>query len=408
MVEDSKSMYNRFLLEARDRKYNPDDTEYFALQLIKKIDEEISQPPYSLTNSPFIQELLKAVSDFDSLSQDCEISVDLCAITISLTEYLYGSRDWVACKMCRNYAQLRQLFRDRFRRGEEARQSVNIVRECLNKLNKILINLNEQRKQNIPRRVQSIPVTPLVPSQPEDRKTSLAASPFPKTTPASYTPRTTAQPPVSRPRGDPPYIAPIKPQVFPNINIQKQESPRAEEQPSMTAAQARAEQERIQAMTDENKALIKEWHEIQKGFVGELREAVPVLRDALKKIMSLPEKITEDFVLKCAKSYVRLYNLIYDGLTSHKENAAQSSCRDYQRVVLNFEGYCRVIVQELASFGVSEIKTKPGSPFDGVIHEAMNTSSFDSSRARVTESIRAGFRYADDVIIQKEEVNVGG
>lgn len=405
MIEDSKSMYHRFLLDMTDREYNPADAEYYARQIIMKIDKELSQPPYSLINSPFIQEVQSALNSFNSFSQDCKISVDLYAITISLMEYISGSRDWDSCKTCRYFAQLRYLFRDKFRMGDDARQSVKLMRDRFDKLSNFL---NEQRRQNTPRRVQPLPVTPSVPSQHEDRKTSFVVPPFPKTTPAPYTPRTPAQPPVPRPRGGSPYTAPIKPQVFPNINIQKQEPPRTEEQPSITAAQVREEQERIREITDKNNTLIKEWHEIQKDLAGGIREAVPVLREALKKIMSLPEKITEDCVLKCAKSYIRLYNLIHDGLTSHRENAAQSSCMDYQRAVRNFEGYCRVIVQELASFGVSEIKTTPGSPFDGGIHEAMNSSSFDSSSARVIESLRSGFRYTDDVIIQKEEVNVGG
>ena len=136
-------------------------------------------------------------------------------------------------------------------------------------------------------------------------------------------------------------------------------------------------------MINDDNTKIKEWHETQKDLFYEIRKLQPELREALKKVMSLSDRITKDYVLMFAKSYIRLYDLLQDGFMSHRDSAVHSTSADYKHAVKNFEVCCSSSISSLAAFGVKGIIMEKGKPFDGEIYGAVSTQSFDSTRTYV-------------------------
>lgn len=395
----SKEIYDDFRakIQASGNIYIPEKAQSYAHRVIERIADEILQPPYLLENSAFIMEVQNELTRFCADPQGGKISVDLYAITISLYEYISSGRDFTKCGTCDSYTKSKTLFNNTSYTGRNAQKCMRDLQECLEHLDayylktstllKVISTLNSP--ENTPAQTHDSYSSDAV--HPEDEKITLVTSSPAKSTPA---------PSQRQPK---PSSSPIQPP-----KLAQSEEQRVYSASSVRTEQERqAEQERVAGMVYDDNAKIKEWHEAQKGFLDEMRKIQPDLRDALKKITSFSDKITEEYVLRFAESYVRLYNLIHDGVMHHRESAERSCSLDYRRAVKNFEVYRSAVIRDLAAFGVEEIKTKPGSRFDGEIHKAADAENFDSMRARVRESVRSGFRY-NSIIIQKEEVNIGG
>ncbi len=97
--------------------------------------------------------------------------------------------------------------------------------------------------------------------------------------------------------------------------------------------------------------------------------------------------------------------MISDNLYYHESRAKNFYNKDYYNAVQNYKTYREMIIKTLSYFGIKEISSNVGTPFDGEIHNVKNTNDFYPAFATVKNSLRSGFRYGD-LILQKEDVEV--
>lgn len=159
-----------------------------------------------------------------------------------------------------------------------------------------------------------------------------------------------------------------------------------------------------EARREQNRANVKLWHDEQVGISAKLMEMQPALSQLLKRFLTFSDHITEQYILQFARMQIELFDLISDAYLYHKKRAELSGSQDYMNAALNYDVYMSSIVDDLAVFGVEEICSSPGAPFDGMIHEP-DSNSFSTKTALVGESVRIGFRYKD-IIIQKEKIKI--
>lgn len=128
-------------------------------------------------------------------------------------------------------------------------------------------------------------------------------------------------------------------------------------------------------------------------------------KQLLENLRGFSERLIENYIVEFAIARIELYNLIWDNIRSHEQKATESQNPDYFAAVANCNSYLEMISDSLANFGVEEISTDIGAPFDGKLHEVKNTRNFSPRYATIKKSLRAGFKFGDRVL-QKEEVEV--
>lgn len=148
----------------------------------------------------------------------------------------------------------------------------------------------------------------------------------------------------------------------------------------------------------------KKWNEEMAGIQSMLANMQPSVTKLLENFMQFSDKITENFVLKMARQQIDLYNLISGSYEYHFEQSQKSGNKDYINAIMNYDEFMYDVSDGLENFGVEEIISEIGMPFDGSIHDA-DHKDFSSRSALIGKSIRPGFKY-NDIIIQKEKVEL--
>lgn len=164
---------------------------------------------------------------------------------------------------------------------------------------------------------------------------------------------------------------------------------------------------RIELRTRSNKPNIQNWHNSVDDLNRRLQEMQPSVSSMLEKIMSFSNDLTDNYILQFARMNIDLYNLISDNYNYHVTVSESSGNKDYINSVLNYEEFQSLLVDNLAAFGIEEIVTSSGMPFDRSIHEVVNNDIFSPRSAVVKKSLRSGFKYGN-IVIQKERIQVEG
>ena len=179
---------------------------------------------------------------------------------------------------------------------------------------------------------------------------------------------------------------------------------RIELQKQIAAFEAeRTERSRIRLEANQQK--ISAWHKKQAEVIQSVKTLQEPTQKLLEHFINFSGMLTKNYVIRFANTYIELFNLILDNLRSHEPKAKAAQSQDYYNAVANYEDYLDTIVDTLADFGIEEISSNEGSPFDGKIHDVKNTRNFSPKFATVKKSLRTGFRYGD-LILQKEQVEV--
>ncbi len=153
-----------------------------------------------------------------------------------------------------------------------------------------------------------------------------------------------------------------------------------------------------------NQMNIQQWHEEQAKINAKLVEMQPSVSKILEEFMNFSDKITENYVLQFARQQMELYNLIADNYEYHKKTSEDMGDENYINAVYNYMEFMYSIADSLAIFGIEEITSPPGTPFDGAIH-VTDSENFTVKTTVIKESIRSGFSYKG-IIIQKEKVMI--
>lgn len=171
-------------------------------------------------------------------------------------------------------------------------------------------------------------------------------------------------------------------------------------------AEFRAERaEKFKRRREDNRQNVSTWHKEQAEVIQAVKTLQAPAQKLLEQFINFSGMLTENYVARFASTYIELYNLIAENLTSHAPKAEKSQSGDYYNAVENYKDYLEMIIDALANFGVEEITSSEGTRFDGKIHDVKNTRNFYPSFATIKRSLRAGFRYGDR-ILQKEQVEL--
>ena len=150
---------------------------------------------------------------------------------------------------------------------------------------------------------------------------------------------------------------------------------------------------------------ISAWHGEQTKLAQSLKALQLPAQKILENLRNFSDDLAENYVMRFAAAQIDLFNLIADNFDSHASKAEQSQNKDYCAAVENCTAYLEMIIDALADFGVDEISSADGTPFDGKIHDVRNTKMFSPRLATVKKSLRPGFKYGERVL-QKEAVEV--
>lgn len=163
--------------------------------------------------------------------------------------------------------------------------------------------------------------------------------------------------------------------------------------------------EKFKLRREDNRQNVSAWHNEQAEVIQAVKTLQEPAQKLLEQFINFSGVLTENYVVRFASTYIELYNLIAENLTSHAPKAEKSQSGDYYNAVENYKDYLEMIVDALSNFGVEEIASSEGTRFDGKIHDVKNTRNFYPSFATVKRSLRVGFRYGDR-ILQKEQVEI--
>jgi len=147
------------------------------------------------------------------------------------------------------------------------------------------------------------------------------------------------------------------------------------------------------------------WRDEQTKLAQSLKALQLPVQKILEDLRSFSDDLAENYIMQFAAAQIDLFNLIADNFDSHAPKAEQSQNRDYRAAVDNCKDYLEMIIDALAEFGVDEISSADGTPFDGKIHDVRNTKMFSPRLATVKKSLRPGFKFGERVL-QKEAVEV--
>ncbi len=192
-----------------------------------------------------------------------------------------------------------------------------------------------------------------------------------------------------------------KKDVKEDFGVEKEDAP--------ACARLRAEQEcteRTKLRLEANRREAGEWRNSHRQLIGTMSALQADISRELKQLMCYSDNLTENYVLRFARSMTEIYNLIADGYAYHRQRAERAGNGDYYNAVLNYEEFMSSIADALAAFGVEEIVSAEGMAFDGKFHEVCDGSGdFSAHSAVVKRSVRAGFRY-NDIVLQKERIQL--
>ncbi|MGN1235593.1 MAG: nucleotide exchange factor GrpE [Christensenellaceae bacterium] len=145
-----------------------------------------------------------------------------------------------------------------------------------------------------------------------------------------------------------------------------------------------------------------------KGEMEAIRQEIDGIERRLRcftaDLQAHEERMDEGERLIFCGEYIALYSLLMDGVDAHRDKAANKGDQDYADLVEFLSSAAEYLAECLVRYGVEEIRSEKGTPFDGRIH--LSTSEdFSPRRSVVGESVRSGFRLEGQILL-KERVNV--
>ena len=166
------------------------------------------------------------------------------------------------------------------------------------------------------------------------------------------------------------------------------------------------EKERLRHLTERssrNHEISEAWHRDQQEVVDTLSSLEEPVRSLMTSLSDLRDRLQDYSDMRFINILIRQYHQIADAWDYHFEKAQNSDHEDYYNAVINYSDFLYDIVDYLALFGVEEIRSEPGTPFDGSIHTVRGTKEFSPRETVVRRSLRSGFRRGD-TILEKERI----
>lgn len=131
-----------------------------------------------------------------------------------------------------------------------------------------------------------------------------------------------------------------------------------------------------------------------------LRQAVVAVNTQMRAVETM---LTEANTRKASRQLLDLYDVIADLRDTNAERMKDDPTGACGDTVCNMEAFLFMITDALSEYGITNINTLPGAPFNGKFHEVYQCRAFDPRRAVVARSLRDGFAWGDQVI-RKEKI----
>ncbi len=166
------------------------------------------------------------------------------------------------------------------------------------------------------------------------------------------------------------------------------------------------EKERLrhaEARMAHNLALSKARQKEDASLLQSVYALEPAVMKLTKEFESLRTSIQSESEMRFIQILIHQYHQIADALEYHMAKASVSDNEDYYNAVLNYDDFLCDIADALALFGVEEIISDPGTPFDGSIHSVRGTKEFSPRHTIVRKSLRSGFRRGE-AVLEKERI----
>ena len=431
---DSLSMYRQCRLKNSNVSSNATQRLKQIEEIVKIIYNELNHEPYNVKQSPFISETINIIGNIDKDYKSGWVSRQIIIIDafviVSGVRRILKDEDYSLQNDRTFYDYAKLLFKDGKYNSENKVRDViqnelNLIRDFLEKLTPKPQETIEPPKPapieySKPAQVEKINYSQPVPPQ-INSSTQINSSRFNSPAPAVQIPIVNQAPlevstlPVNNPLqnvvpprsiGQLPFPSPLAP-VTPNQFTTPAESYNnlsPEVQKYIAAAEA-DRTKRTKIRIDNNRASIRGWYQRQDNAVKHLMEMQPKIQELLNDFSSISNALFENYIRQFANGQIELFNLILSNYEYHKDIAEQSQNKDHLNAVENYKDYMEIIIDQLAIFGVEEIKSSAGTPFDGKIHEVVNTKSFSPRNSLIKKSVRSGFMYKE-TMLQREKVEI--
>ena len=411
---NSFELYNDYFQKSKTQPLKPEQKSVLINDVVKTVFAELNAPPFELGNSPFlvnigqIIEIITASANkfFPTPWKGKSIIIfDAFAVIHGVKQsflnknYSLPSDENISC-----YSEY--FFKD-LNAGNEDKEFIAAITRNLKDVQKILRELQAQYQTTKIAVEQKITFQADVQPQPDDEMQILGRS-----NATSQPAQTILRQPQSATQ---PVQIPAKSAEKNAITPALAEKTAMQEFTEKTNAQIEwqkhiAEIEEKQAeesknRRENNRQKISVWHIKQAELIQSVKALQMPAQALLEDFRYFSKKLTENYIIQFANSQIELFNSIADSFDWHESRAKESQNQDYHDAVANYKSYLEMIVDALADFGVEEISSDKGTPFDGKIHDVKNTRNFSPKFATVKKSLRAGFKYGD-LILQKEEVEV--
>lgn len=172
---------------------------------------------------------------------------------------------------------------------------------------------------------------------------------------------------------------------------QEAQTRRLEALAKQRASQATAEILQQRFSKDQEKAL---------GSLDALRSAILEMNSQMRDVEKM---IVESNTQKASRQLLDLYDIIADLRDSAAGQAPGDPTGECANTAHNMDMLLMLVVDALAEYGIANINTLPGKPFNGKIHEVSGGKSFDPKCAVIAQSVRDGFSWGEQVI-RKEKI----
>lgn len=356
---NSFELYNDYFQKSKTQPLKPEQKSILINDVVKNVFAELNTPPFELGNSPFLVNVGKIIEIITASANKFFptpwkgkniVMVDAFAVVLGVKQsflnknYNLSSDDNISC-----YSE---YFLQDLNAGNEEKEFIADITRNLKEVQKILRELQAQYQTTRVAVDQKVTFQTDVQPQESTKKTNS--------------------------------------QIECQKHIAEIEEKRVEESKNRR---------------ENNRQKISVWHIKQAEVIQSVKSLQMPAQALLEDFRYFSKKLTENYIIQFANSQIELFNSIADSFDWHESRAKESQNKDYHDAVANYKSYLEMIVDALANFGVEEISSEEGTPFDGKIHDAKNTRNFSPKFATVKKSLRAGFRYGD-LILQKEEVEV--
>ncbi|MBR3358789.1 MAG: hypothetical protein IKG46_13300 [Solobacterium sp.] len=182
-----------------------------------------------------------------------------------------------------------------------------------------------------------------------------------------------------------------------------EESAKDESEPVSVSVYEKERLRHLAERSQNNQEISDAWHLQQRELVDTVNGLEPTVRAVTTALTDLRDRIQGYTDTRFIEILIRQYHQIADAWDYHFEKARNSDNEDYYNAVLNYSDFMYDIIDYLALFGVEEIRSEPGTPFDGSIHTVRGTKEFSPRETVVRRSLRSGFRRGDTVL-EKERI----